>query len=232
MGFTILVIPASLDFYAVISKNINMKINLQIIYQFGRKNWLYLSLSALIAVFIFLKIVAPPTPKYKITQVIPSPGSTKIKLNASITIAFEKPVKTEEVSFSSDPEFDYKADQLDRQTIEIIPQVFLHTNTVYTIEIKTPKNQPIFSWQFTTEELQSDPAVIQEATRWEEENHPLGPYTPYETEEFRINYMAPKTLQVTFKTEKTGSLKQKVLDWISSKGIKPESHTINWEIIE
>lgn len=60
-------------------------------------------------------------------------------------------------------------------------------------------------------------------------NYPLFDYLPYESDTFYLNYLKPFTLEAIIK-ENTPQAKQEVLNWISSKGVDPGTHTILWKI--
>ena len=62
-----------------------------------------------------------------------------------------------------------------------------------------------------------------------EKNFPLFNYTPFKTEKWSIYYSKPLTLLVILK-EDTSEARQEVLDWISSKGVGPKTHKIEWKI--
>jgi len=57
---------------------------------------------------------------------------------------------------------------------------------------------------------------------------PLSRYLPYPGKEFSLRYTAPLTLEITEK-EATPTARQKILDWIQSKGIDPQTHKIIWK---
>lgn len=65
------------------------------------------------------------------------------------------------------------------------------------------------------------------------EKFPLVESIPYQTDEFSINYQAPLHLKIEIKIiAKKEAIKQKVLDWIQSKGVDPDTHQIDWIIPE
>ena len=57
---------------------------------------------------------------------------------------------------------------------------------------------------------------------------PLSRYLPYPGKEFSLRYTAPLTLEITEK-EPTSTARQKILDWIYSKGIDLQTHKIIWK---
>ncbi len=59
-------------------------------------------------------------------------------------------------------------------------------------------------------------------------NYPLFDYIPYENENFALDYTDPLSLEVILKKD-TPTVRQQVLDWISSKKVDPATHTIIWK---
>lgn len=57
---------------------------------------------------------------------------------------------------------------------------------------------------------------------------PLSRYLPYPGKEFSVRYIAPLTLEITEK-EATSAARQKILDWIRSQKIDPQTHKIIWK---
>lgn len=62
-----------------------------------------------------------------------------------------------------------------------------------------------------------------------QEKYPLFRFVPYKELGFRIDYVAPLTLEVTLKID-TPEIRQKVFDWIQSKGVSPQTHEIIWKV--
>lgn len=59
-------------------------------------------------------------------------------------------------------------------------------------------------------------------------NYPLFDYLPYKTDNFIVGYSSTLTLKITLKKD-TPEIRQEVLDWISSKGVGPNTHKIIWK---
>ncbi|MGB9911487.1 MAG: hypothetical protein ACPLKP_02675 [Microgenomates group bacterium] len=61
---------------------------------------------------------------------------------------------------------------------------------------------------------------------------PLIEYLPYETQNFLVDYIAPLHLEVKIKNKIDKNLIEKeVLDWISSLGIDPQTHKIDYRYV-
>lgn len=59
-------------------------------------------------------------------------------------------------------------------------------------------------------------------------NYPLFDYLPYKTENYTVGYTSTLTLKITL-IKDTPEIRQEVLDWISSKGVDPNTHKIIWK---
>jgi len=58
---------------------------------------------------------------------------------------------------------------------------------------------------------------------------PLVEFLPYETENFYLDYVAPLHLRATIKKAAVSAqIKQEILNWISSKGVDPQTHKIDF----
>jgi len=58
---------------------------------------------------------------------------------------------------------------------------------------------------------------------------PLVEFLPYETENYYLDYVAPLHLRATIKkATASAQIKQEILNWISSKGIDPQTHKIDF----
>lgn len=58
--------------------------------------------------------------------------------------------------------------------------------------------------------------------------YPLFNYLPHKTDNYLIGYSDSLTLIVVLKQD-TPEIRQEVLDWISSKGVDPNTHKIIWK---
>ena len=93
------------------------------------------------------------------------------------------------------------------------PTEFIYPLTTPTIVPLEEKGQPDF-----------DKKVGNDLNKY----YPLFNYLPYKTNNYLIGYSNSLTLIVVLK-EDTPETRQEVLDWISSKGVDPKSHTIIWK---
>ncbi len=60
-------------------------------------------------------------------------------------------------------------------------------------------------------------------------NFPLSPYLPYPDKNIAIRYIGPLKLEITIKVTTSAVTRQKILDWIHSKEIDPQTHEISWK---
>jgi len=74
-------------------------------------------------------------------------------------------------------------------------------------------------------EGKGDPGYQQEINQKKSEFFPLLGYLPIISDNFKITYNGPLSLEIILKTA-TESAKIQALDWIRSKGIDPSSHQI------
>ena len=99
--------------------------------------------------------------------------------------------------------------------IEISP-----TPTEFSYSPITPTFLPV--------EEKGDPDFSEEVERDLSKSSPLAPYLPYKTDTFSVGYSDSLTLIIILKKD-SSEIRQEVLDWISDKGIDPESHKIIWK---
>lgn len=194
-----------------------------------KKYWLYLILGFLATILLLINLLIKKTTMIEVDSVSPAPKATQVKLDTNIQINFTNKISPDQIKIWSQPEIKYQLDQSDEKQISLVLQNFLQTNTNYQIKVFDQKEQLLFSWQFLTEEIVSNPLAAQKASEWEQENHPLGKYLPWENDNFKIYYTGPKKIEVIIKNQDIDVIKSEVRDWINSKDVDPDSHQINWQ---
>lgn len=96
----------------------------------------------------------------------------------------------------------------------IVPETVLPTLTpIQTVTILPGKGDPDFR--------QSLEPIIKK-------NYPLFDFVPFKTEFWSIYYLSPLKLRVNLSLDNQEN-RQEVLDWITSKGVDPNTHQIKWE---
>ena len=73
-----------------------------------------------------------------------------------------------------------------------------------------------------------DPNFRQSLQPTIEASYPLFSFIPFKTDSWSIDYLGPLKLKVIL-TKDTKEIRQEVLDWISSKGVDPATHKIEWK---
>lgn len=93
----------------------------------------------------------------------------------------------------------------------------------------------LLSWVYNVNPLPTpsvaevgDPDFTKELIETTVDDYPLIRFMPYSDNNFAINYSAPKKLVVKIKGVNIEAIKAEVLAWISSKGVDPETHQIEW----
>lgn len=74
-----------------------------------------------------------------------------------------------------------------------------------------------------------DPNIEKEIYKKTQNDYPLLPFVPYQTLNWKVDYIAPLALEITLKKD-TLEIRQKVLNWIQDKGVNPDSHQIEWRV--
>ncbi len=189
-----------------------------------KKLILYLGLG-FIALFLFLLNLYSRHQPPKLVATLPEPDSTKVSLNAPITLIFSKPITTKEINLRSFPEEQFKVTQTKPNQLTFTHQLAFYQNRAYIINIYYHQ-ELIYTLHFTTIKSQNDPRQIQLLELKTKQEYPLAKYTPYETNQFEVVYTAPKTLQITLKQPKLNRnlILNQVRQWVKNHGQDPSSH--------
>lgn len=93
-----------------------------------------------------------------------------------------------------------------------------------------PSIYPLVSPLVSPFEEKGDPDFQKTLRNQITNEYPLFSYLPYKEGGFTIQkYLDALTLEIIIPTD-TPEVRQKVLDWISSKGVDPKTHTLIWKI--
>lgn len=60
------------------------------------------------------------------------------------------------------------------------------------------------------------------------QDYPLFKYIPHQTQNWKIDYLKPLTLEIIIKKD-APETRSEVLEWIKSKNVEPTTHTIIWK---
>lgn len=107
----------------------------------------------------------------------------------------------------------------------------LKTNTTYAVSVFNSAKVKIYSWSFTTSSTAAESTsslIRDEELQLDQKYFPLFNYLPYSNNDFDVIYIDRFTLQVSIKNPDVNKVKQEVIDWIKSKGVDPNTHTINY----
>ncbi len=107
----------------------------------------------------------------------------------------------------------------------------LKTNTTYTLSVFNTAKVKVYSWSFTTSSTAAESSsslIRDEELQLNQKYFPLFNYLPYSNNDFEIIYTDKFTLQVSIKNPDINKAKQEVIDWIKSKGVDPNTHTIDY----
>lgn len=194
-------------------------------------------LAFLAVIALFLKIIigkeAPPT----IIKTSPENGEQNVSLSSKIALFFDKEgLRTEDWQITIQPSFNFSL-KTNTNILEAENKEPLQEQTKYNIEIKNRRFKNFYYFfSFTTtpkaETLvggRGDPDFYEEIQKEIAVTYPLLRYMPYKTSSWSIHYLKPLKLIVYLKRD-TPETRKEVLDWISSKGVDPVTHTIEWKI--
>lgn len=186
--------------------------------------------------------VLNPTPtafsaQFRITQTSPTNGATNVPAGEtllSFTTDTDLPSdKVFRLDVNPKPQYGLQMQStFPTNVVNVLPLGGLHENTTYTITVSDQFGKQLTSWTFLTAPT---PAQSHSATRNvldQETNakyYPLTQYLPYSTADFTVSeYTDHLTLKVLVNTADLAKVKTEVNDWIRSKGVDPNTHTINY----
>ena len=158
----------------------------------------------------------------EIIQVFPEPGSQEVSLNTEISVLFINQAP-ENISLQIEPSLEIKQ-EVYNQSFLAIPQERLQEGVVYQVTVLFGKKD-IFSWSFTTKELQES-EVMEEEVEITQRLYPLIDYLPLETDTYHLTYARSMVLQVTLKAGTQEAAEAEIKTWIQSKGVDPATHEI------
>lgn len=166
-----------------------------------------------------------------VVSLLPLAGASNVHPDTKIEISFEETVNLHDFSFQMEPSFSFqKVLSDDQRQIILNPERLLRYDTLYIVKvIDLPSNQTLANWSFTTRPGQDDPEMRREIDELQQEEYPLLPFTPPDDASFYFLYTGPRQLKVFLKGD-AAAAKQEVLEWISSKGVDPASHQIEYVI--
>jgi len=195
-----------------------------------------LLLSCLVALLVGRSLFFKPQVKLQLLTTTPTPNQKNIPLNQTITLNFNQNINQKNLSIASYPDFKYQLEKKEKNII-IKPKENLAPNTKYNLEIKDQDNSFYFNLIFFTEDKptniktgRGDPDVYQNTTKEISQNYPLFNKTPYQAENWIIDYLEPKKLIIIYRKGASLNLvKKEVFDWMEKEGVDPATHQFEWQ---
>lgn len=200
-----------------------------------KKYRLIIFLGVLLGVFLGTRAILylKPVP-LTVLNVYPPNQTENVPLDLkTIQIGFNRPLKkTNEIKIIVSPAIDFNREE--NKTVVLLKlKEKLKSGTIYGLEIqKMPAQILIYSWSFKTKEImktgRGDVTLFDFFEKNTGENYPLAPFVPYHSQNFSLDYIGPRHLQVVLKGEDKESIKEEVFAWIKSQGIDPSTHKIDF----
>ncbi len=150
--------------------------------------------------------------------------TNNIDLDQKFEFIFNK--KPENIVVVTSPEFNFDK-IIDEKKLLLIPQEMLKQNSYYTLNIYQKEKQ-LFKKTFKTR-VGTETEVIQEETSFTFSKYPLIDFLPIDNPRYHLTYADSLVLKVTIKQGSQEQIRQEVIDWISSKGIDPNTHQVIFE---
>lgn len=193
---------------------------------------LIIILSAIATTLAGLWLLGPWHQAREIPEVIsfsPLDGAVNISVDTRIEIAFRSKIESENLEIQIKPEVAFQTSFEENQTLVVIsPENLLAYGTAYQIRVSDkPSRQALADWRFTTIPGQEDPQLREEIDKFQTSRYPLLPFSPPNNASFYFIYSGPLQLKIFLKGN-LGQTKQEALDWITSQGVSPTTHQIEW----
>jgi len=151
--------------------------------------------------------------------------TNNIELNQKFEFIFNKtPAK---ITIVVSPEFRFEK-IIDEKKVVLVPQELLKQNSYYTLNIYF-KEKKLYQQTFKTRPG-TETEVIQEETNFTFSKYPLIDFLPIDNPRYHLTYVDSLVFKVTIKQGSQEQIRQEIVDWISSKGIDPDTHRIIFEL--
>ncbi len=161
----------------------------------------------------------------KLVATNPISNSANILLVTPIKLKFSKPINLQDVRLESSPKETFTPSQPQPNTLIFKHQLPFYQNKPYTINVYY-RQKLIYTLHFTTVKSQNEPRQLQLLEQQTKRDYPLAQDTPYNTNQFEVVYIAPKTLQITLKQTNLNHnlILNQVRQWVKNHGQDPNSH--------
>lgn len=191
---------------------------------------LVLTLAAgfLVGLKLLLTKQSPP----QIIETQPKNDEKAVEIDKKIVVVFDQKIKRDDWEVAAFPSFSFDLKAVDNR-LEVLPSSPLGYDREYRLEVKSPTFSSFYhTFSFATVPVSpgiGNPYFLEEAEESMQKNYPLLNNTPYEAQNFSVDYIGPLKLLVKLGKD-TPQIRQEVLDWIKSKGVDPASHQIVWKL--
>lgn len=177
--------------------------------------------------WIIYTLISSFTSPPKILTLTPINEEKNVDPSLPIILTTNKSVKSEDFSISSTPEatFIIKKDQ--DKTYSFTPSPSLHTNSKYAIFISY-KNKKIAATSFETIKSESDPTILEQASKFMKDNYPLAAFLPIIEDEYELYYSKGNTLSVAVFNKSLSDVEAKkiALDFLKEHSLTEKDHSI------
>jgi hypothetical protein len=186
-----------------------------------------LILSIIAFTTLLISMVYRPDPK--LINSNPKTGTNISNLDQSILLEFNKEIKLEDFSFKIDPNEDFTPVLSENRIVTLNFHKTFPINKKYLLTIVYKGKQLGEVIHFTTnvpKSTQYDARFNQEIQAELETQYSLMSKTPYETDEYRVVYSAPFTLEITIKNKSisTTDAISEVKVWVTKNGGDSMAH--------
>lgn len=191
--------------------------------QYLRSYKFILALAVITLILIIANIFKGSAPKLVGSN--PKNNGIQTNFNAPTTLEFDSKIDLKDLSFTIIPEEVFNPVQISEKKINLIFQQPLRIKTTYSINLFF-KGKQFSQLNFSTPESQKDARFNLEVQKNMENKYPLMAITPYETSQFKTEYIDPLTLGITIKNPNLTS--QEVIDevkaWVTQNKGDVNSH--------
>lgn len=179
-------------------------------------------LVVIIAIYLFIKNSSSSLPQ--LLQSTPPNESTNASVFAPLTLTYNQILDPSQLSASSIPEENWSISSNGTKII-LNHSKYLHANKHYELNIYY-QDKLITTLSFKTNAEQNDPRYLQTVQEEMDKDYPLATSFPHETNQYRVVYSAPLTLQITLKTDLLTDEQaiEQIRSWVEKNGGDPDSH--------
>lgn len=172
---------------------------------------------------LLTSFASPP----KILTLTPINEEKNIDPSSPLILTTNKNVKVEDFSISSTPEATFTISKEKDKTYIFKPTPSLHTNSKYAIFISY-KNKKIAATSFETIKSESDPTILEQASKFMKDNYPLATFLPIKEDQYELYYSKGRTLNIAVfnKSLSDAEAKKIALDFLKEHSMTENDHSI------